>query len=52
MRAKTGRVASNGFIHRGKTSSFFSQVNNWDWYCSRVACKRKIREGLGYIQAP
>ena len=51
MRAKTERVASNGFIERErkKKSSFLSQASNWDWYCSHVACKRKIREVLEYI---
>lgn len=51
MMAKTGRVASNGFIYRGGggKTSFFREANNWDWYCSHAACKMRIREVLGYI---
>jgi len=51
MKAKTGRVASNGFRERERErkSSFFSQANNWDGYFSRVAYKRQMREVFGYI---
>lgn len=39
----------DSYIKRGGKSSFFSQANNWDLYCSYVACKRMIREVLGYM---
>lgn len=51
-RAKTGSIASNGYRWRSKKSNFFSQANNWDWYCSHVAYKREIREEFRYIKAP
>lgn len=50
-RAKTGSVASNGYRWRSKKHKFFSQANNWDWYCSHVAYKREMREEFRYIKA-
>lgn len=40
MRAKTGRVASNGFTYReGEKSSFFREANNWDWTAPMLLVK-------------
>lgn len=51
-RTKTGSIASNGYRWRSKKYKFFSQANNWDWYCSHVAYKREMREEFRYIKAP